>query len=676
MKKLLAEEMTRETESRRRGPGVIARLMGLDGPPLQLPANKQHKGSSENHLQRTAHEGKTQSSETLYEGRSSRRSSKDQIEFKDVFEVSEIPKVESSRYSLHGSEDLKIAGAEMSFIEQNFMDAKCCATYQDLQLLQDSHDTLEVLDSNDDLLIKYCRRPDSLCKKHLDDLQESPLQSHFGHIQPMKSSDVEKYEHGDFRWKSDRETTRLNHNRSNQKHHDGYPCHSDRRHAMHRSPKSSKLRLKGRHEPDAFPTRIVILKPNLGKVQNAAKAVSSPCASHTFLSECGKLTEFSDVRFRDIELNQNKNVPDTVWHSRQNSLESREIAKEITSQMKNSLNNGSMIFSSSRFRGYTWDDSLCSSSGNEAPEESEVTAVTLGNSFDISNTTRPSSHSSESSVSREAKKRLSERWKLTHKSEQGQSISRSSTLAEMLAIPDKETKAANFHSMSCGECFHDKLASNGKLAGLVEPLGISSRDGWKDGCIGSLPRSKSLPASSNAFGIARTILHHEALHNDRYMMPKDTLKRERKKVVKSRSSAQFNQRRRVNTRSSRSAHESSWSSHSSNIESDECSPDLLTIPNNVKISLEEYSAKQEVLPTNENVAAILQDTSAVTVGLVDVTNENVAGASQFSNEVLPELSSCVLIKDDTNAVDGDKLMPEVKFLALLIGILMISLLSI
>ena len=655
--------MSRETESKRRSPGVIARLMGLDGLPFQQPANKQQKGSSENHVQRT-----TQLEKSRSRG-SSRRSSKDQQEFKDVFEVSDIPKVESSRYSSRiSAEDLKNADAEMSFIEQKFMDAKRLATYQDLQSSKDFHDTLEVLDSNKDLLLKYFKRPDSMFKKHLNDLQAAPIQSHFDHVEARKLSDIEKYEH-EFDWTLDRETTGLNYDRSNQRHHDGYPSQFDRRHAMHSSPRSSKLQLKGKHEQDAAPTKIVVLKPNLGKVQNDARNVSSPCSPQTFLSEHGNDTEFLDVRLRDSKLYHQKiNLPDTARPLRHNSLESREIAKEITRQMKNSLNNGCVMFSSSRFRGYAGDDSSCSVSGNESPEESGGSPATWGNSSDLNSWSRRSSHSSESSVSREAKKRLSERWKIAHKSQEVQIISKSSTLAEMLAVPDKEAKAANFGSMSTGKGFHDKFSGNGEPAGWVEPLGISSRDGWKDGCIESLPRSRSLPASSTAFGSPRTILRNEALRDDRFMMPKEALKRERRRGAKS-----LDHRHGVNTRSTKSGHKKSWSLHSSELEGNEFSPDLNTIQNKMKINLEEDSPKLEVLAT-ESFAETLRDTSVFTDTVVSVANENADRSSEpSSDKVLPELSSCVLSKGNDSAADKDNSMQQVKFLTLSIGILMISL---
>ncbi|XP_057438412.1 uncharacterized protein LOC130730419 isoform X2 [Lotus japonicus] len=620
--------MTGETDSKRRAPGVVARLMGLDGPPLQL--TKEHKGSSENHLKRTEQVGKTGSSAELYDGGSSRRSSKDQMECKDVYEVSEIAKVESGRFSSQPkrSADLKSTDAEMSFSDNKFMDAKRLATYQDLQYSQDSHDALGILDSDNGLLHEYSKRPDSLFKKHLDNQQASPLQSNSGPREAKKLSAIENFELCDFSWKSDREMIGLNYNSSREKHHDGFTCGFDRRHAMHSLPKSSKLQFKGIDEPVAAPTRIVILKPNLGKVQRATKIVSTPRSSDAFQSQWEKRAEFPDVRFRDIEMSQKKSLGSTARHSRNKSLEYRKVAKEITSQIKNNLDNGSMVFSSSRLRGYTWDDSSCDFSGIESPEKSDVTTATLGNPSDKSNTPRPSPRCSESSVSREAKKRLSERWKM---SQQGRSICRSSTLAEMLAVPDKETKAAIVDSISNGKSFHDKLASNGKPAGWVEPVGISSRDGWKDGFIDSLPRSKSLPASSTPFGSPRTFLRHEALRDDRHMTP---IKWERKKVVKC-----LDHRQCVNTRRSKSGHKKSWPSYSSNIEGDaSSSPDISSIHNKVKINLEEDLPKQEVLAI-ESFAEIRRDTSAVTFNVVDVTNENAAGLSESSDKELSVGSS-------------------------------------
>ncbi|KAK7364873.1 hypothetical protein VNO80_13618 [Phaseolus coccineus] len=129
MKKLLAEELSKEIKPKRKASGVIRRLKGLDGFPLQLLANKHHKHVSENNMKGTTPTMKTRSTGKLYNGRTSRRSLKNQQEFKDVFEVFEISNIESRRYSSQGSVKLKITDDQMSFVEQKFKDAKLSATY-------------------------------------------------------------------------------------------------------------------------------------------------------------------------------------------------------------------------------------------------------------------------------------------------------------------------------------------------------------------------------------------------------------------------------------------------------------------------------------------------------------------------------------------------------------------
>lgn len=641
IKKLLAEEMSGETDSKRRAPGVIARLMGLDGMPLKQAVNKQHKSSSEAHPQRRPHLEATQS------GRSSRRSSRDQQEFKDVFEVSEILKAESCRYPSQGT-DLIATESDISFIEQKFMDAKRLATDRDSLSSKEFDDTLEVLDSNTDLLLKYFQRPDSLFKKHLNDLQTAPPQSHCKYVETVRGTNREKYEHyRDYSWSSARDTTRLNYNRSHQKHLDGYPTQFDRRHAVS-SPKSPKLQLSGKDKQDAIPTRIVVLKPNLGKVQDASEFIST-CSPYAFLSESGNSAAYPDVRSRGLELNKRK-LPDTVGFSRQNSMESREIAKEITRRMKRSMRNGSTIFSSSKIRGYAGDDSSCDFSENESAEESEVTSATFANTVALSNHSRTSSRSSESSVSREAKKRLSERWKMTHKSQQAQAITRGSTLAEMLAVPDKEMNAANVKSTSSGGGFHNNFSTNSTPAGSTEPLGISSKDGWKDGYIGSLPRSRSLPASYTRYGSPRT------LHVDKFIMPKEALKQERRKAAKS-----FHQQQGLNTRNLKSGHKKSRSSQCTDMEIYDCSPDINTIQDKMNAKPVEDPPKLD-FPPSDSSTETSRDTSVITEDVVDEALKNAAGYPESPDLDICRLPSGISTIGNPSANEEENLLQQVKFL--------------
>ncbi|KAJ7977068.1 VARLMGL domain-containing protein [Quillaja saponaria] len=568
MKKLLAEEMSRETESKRRSPSVIARLMGE---PQRINKN-----------------------------------------IRTVLEVSEIPKVESRRYSLQEVADSKLTDAEMSFIQQKFTDAKRLSTDRNLQNSKEFHDALETLDSNKDLLLKYLQQPDSLFTKHLNDLQAAPFQSRCGHVETLKTLETHTCENGDPPWKLEGDITPLDYNRSSQTRRDGSLSHLDSSNAIRSSVKSSKLQLERKDEQAKLPTRIVVLKPNLGKVQNVSKTASP--SSLSFLSD----------------------------------HDSREIAKEITRQMKNSFNSGSIIFSSSGFRGYTGDESSCDYSGNESADESEVKTAPMRNTFDLNNHCRlPASRSNESSVSREAKKRLSERWKMTHKSQE-EVISRGSTLADMLAIPDKEIKQASFDETIGGEGFDDKFVSTDGLAALVEPLGISSRDGWKDGSIQNLSRSRSLPASSNAFGSPRTSLHHEALRNERYMVPREAVKRGRNKTAKG-----LDQREGVRHRNSKYSNKKSRSSRHTYREKDESLSNIDTSQDEGKTTFEENNASKENLIVCEALSGTFCDTSPVPENVVDAGHENAAIASEPSDELLSGS-----LKDESSAGDQDKLMQQ------------------
>lgn len=637
MKKLLAEEMTKETESKRRSPSVIAKLMGLDGLPPQQPVHKQQKRSSENYAQRTTSVENAQRSGAFYDRRSSRKSSKEHQEFKDVFEVMETPKMESSSCSSRGTTKSKLTNAEMAFIRQKFMDAKRLSTDQKLQDSKEFHDALEVLDSNKDLLLKFLQQPDSLFTKHLHDLQGSPTQTHCGRIAAMKLSDAQKYENGDI-GKSARRTQCKNYSKSSQKHQNGISLNS------------SEIQFEGKNESAIQPTRIVVLKPNLGKAQNGTKSVSSPSSSHAFLSDCRKHTEFPSIKNREGDLRGKSFFPDEVGLSRHKSRESREIAREITRQMRDSFCSNSMNFASAGFRGYAGDESSCEMSGNE----SEAITVTSRNSFELNNRYKSlSSRSTESSVSREAKKRLSERWKMTHKSQELGVVSRGGTLAEMLAIPDKELRPANY-AMIGEDRISDKFARDDGSVEWVEPLGISSREGWKDGCVRKLSRSRSLPASSTAFGSPKTSMPHETFCDDRFLIPNEASKKERSKRVKGNSDWREGSLPRNSKSSSKKSHSSSCRIRESN----ETSAEIDTSKNQIKTSLEENDPSEKDLMIFETLDNNIINTSLVPENVVDVGHHNTTLLSEPPDELLSDLSAHMVVRGGICAGGQNILIPE------------------
>lgn len=652
MKKLLAKEMSKETESKRRSPSVIARLMGLDGLPPQQFACKQQRGISENYVQSTRSVEKGQRGSMCY-SRSSRKSSKEEQEFKDVFEVLETSKVGSSSFSSQGTGNSKLTDAEMAFIRQKFMDAKRLSTDEKLQDSKEFNDALEILESNKDLLLKFLKQPDSLFTKHLHDLQgaTSQAQSRCGRIAPMKSSEVQKYDKTRFGCKSAREAPWKNYSTSPQKQPDWFPSHSGSYHGSQSSLKSTKNQLEGRDESAILPTRIVVLKPNLGKELNVTKTISSPCYSDTSLLECRNNIDIPSTKDRETGLEGKKNFHHSVGLSRHKSRESRELAKEITRQMRNSFSSGSMNITSSAFKGYAGDESSCSMSGNE----SEVMSVTSKHSFDLNNQSRPSSsRSNESSVNREAKKRLSERWKMTHKSQDLRDASRGSTLADMLAIPDKEMRSAHLDSMSCEEEFTNKFASDDEHAGWVEPLGISSRDGWKNGCVRNLTRSRSLPASSTACGSPKAIMRRETIRDERYVIPKDALKWERNKAVNS----GFDKKEGVN-RNSRSKNKKS--SRSTIRESNDISFKNRIRKNQLKANYEESNPSDQNVADLKPLEANTSDTCLFHENIVNLEQENPSFSAESPHKLLPELSACMLVTDDCHAGNQDGLNSQVCF---------------
>ncbi|XVF08030.1 hypothetical protein REPUB_Repub06bG0190200 [Reevesia pubescens] len=642
MKKLLAQEMSKENESRRRPPSVIARLMGLDGLPPQQPGHKQQKRTESS--QEKVHKGGT-----FYSRGSSRKSSKEEQEFKDVFEVLDASKVESAGYSSQGTANSKLSDAEVAFIQQKFIQAKRLSTDEKLQDSEEFNDALEVLDSNKDLLLKFLQQPDSLFTKHLHELH-APPQSHCGRISAMKSSHSLNNESDRLGLRAGRETQLKHHSKSIQGHQEDLLSCSYGRDAAHNSPRSPMVRLEEKNGPAIVPTRIVVLKPNLGKSKNSTRTASSPCSSHHFPSECAEHSEILGIQNRETEIWGKKKVQQDIGFSRYNAREYREMAKEITTRMKNSFSNGSMKISTSRFRGYAGDESSCDVSGSESANDSDVTIVSYRDNIGWNKQhRRSSSRSSESSVSREAKKRLSERWKLTHGSQEMQIVSRGSTLGDMLSISDREVSPANSSGLvrveGCSE-----IGNHVRPAVWNEPLGISSRDGWKDGCLGNLSRSRSLPASSTDFGSPRISTRHESLRRDKYVIPKEAFKWERNKATK----GNFNQREAPLPSNQRSRVKKSQfpSSSCSNKENSGTSPDFDITPYQVKQNLEGDNRSEHNLMVSGASASTPMDSSAVLENAADVNDQNKALIFESSHM---ELSSPASLNADVSTGDLDNL---------------------
>ncbi|KAG5584548.1 hypothetical protein H5410_044982 [Solanum commersonii] len=391
IKNLLAEEMAKEGESKKRPTSIVARLMGLEGMPSPQHIGRQQRRFSDS-CQHRNEQIDSRRRKQLFDEQSSKRSSMEHQEFKDVYEDLEASHVGNRRHSSRWNET------------------------EDLRLL---------------IWHLYSRslwmqsEPDSLFVKHLQDLQvESAI---------LKPSNSVKYEV---------------------------------------SAKSSKS------------VRGGSCKQSIS-LQKSALMVSY--SSHTIA--------IVDI----IPKSPHRNIasvphhPDVRKHAQYHRASPGGAGEE---EEKNSSKNMGIsrpkdaYFRGSGVKGYAGDESSCDVYESDSTGDSDITTLSCRKSSGRGNLKKSSSLGSESSVGREAKKRLSERWKMT---QYYQDI-------EMTEVTNEP----------------------GGRKGTTEwdfPLGISSRDGWKDVCINDSSgyRSTSPPFCSKKH---RTRAHREVFLISNAQFPK------------------------------------------------------------------------------------------------------------------------------------------------------------
>ncbi|OIW05073.1 hypothetical protein TanjilG_06209 [Lupinus angustifolius] len=477
MKMLIDQEMSKEIASKHNPPNVVAKLMGLDALPCGEPNlaversdirdYSQHMRSrSGTPLKHWQQEDRFMDKEMLHEV----HPNTEQIAYKDIYDIwlrshrtSNVRDKTPEREKR--TEDVN--AKKMALIYQKFTEAKCLSTDERLRQSKEFDEALEVLSSNNDLLIQLLDSP------NLYELQSTPLveTKRITVLKPSKMVDNEKLGgKGKQNDKQIKKPTNVCQGAAWEKNSLGY------------SPACQKVA-----ELPVQPTRIVVLKPSSGKTQET-KAVASPTMSSPRNMQTGNLYQGPE----DGE-----------------ALEPREAAKEITHEMHESLRShqrDETFYSSAFSNGYTGDESSFNRSDNEYTAENlsdvEVTSPSPRHSWDyINRCGSPYSSSSfsrascspEPSVCREAKKRLSERWAImaSNKGPQDQRhLRRSSTLGEMLALSDIKKsvisevegiskKQEPSESVSCSRNFSEEICM--------------------DGSPKNLPRSKSVPLSSTVY---------------------------------------------------------------------------------------------------------------------------------------------------------------------------------
>ncbi|KAK1353274.1 DUF3741 domain-containing protein/DUF4378 domain-containing protein [Heracleum sosnowskyi] len=470
IKMLIAQEMSKEVDSKQKPPSVVARLMGLDTLPLQQsysPSQRNHsRGSSRS--QSCVSFGSWQEEQEIHQYQ-------EQNGYKDVYEIRQPhKKYVKDKVPRQERFDERSFEKKMALVRQNFIELKRLSTDEKLRHSKQFQDALEVLSSNKDSFLKFLQEPNSMFSQQLSDLQSNPLPSEktkrITILKPAKMVDSNKVT--GLGKKDEEQINEISQiGRVNRLDKIGFS-----------PPIASKF-----EDSPVQATRIVVLKPSPGKSQDIRAAISplspSPKALHV---------EDSRARFEDDD-----------------AKESREMAKEITRQMCENLRvqrRDETLLSSVISNGYTGDESSFDKSEIEFAAEnlsdSEAMSPTSRHSWDYINrlsspyslsTFSRASYSPESSVCREAKKRLSERWAMmtSNGSQEQKHVKRSSnTLGEMLALSDMRRSVIPEKDSIRSE--QDKGSTSRFTADLTD----------EDKCYTptrNILRSKSVPASSTAY---------------------------------------------------------------------------------------------------------------------------------------------------------------------------------
>ncbi|KAL9143021.1 hypothetical protein ABFS82_14G208900 [Erythranthe guttata] len=462
MKMLIAQEMSKEVDMRRSPPNLVAKLMGLDSLPPQEPDRA---------VQRSHSKGHPRSQSEIPMGNWEQHNGfvhyVEPNEYKDVYEIWQ----QSQKVTHKGRQHNETASdKKMALVRQKFVEAKRLSMDAKLRQSKQFQDALEVLNSNKDLFLRCLQEPTSGFSQQLYNVQSiapPPETKRITVLRPSKVAD-----NYNFVGSGNKEGKQM-------------PNNLEKSHQS-----SPPANWSNNNENTTQPTRIVVLKPSLGKILDDRAMSSSPQSQSARVH--------GEDFFGDVEDNENH--------------ESREVAKAITQQMREKLGRHhrdetgiSSVFSN----GYVADESSFNKSEIDYPagnlSDSEVMSPVSRHSWDYvnrlgspysSSSFSRASYSPESSVCREAKKRLSERWAMMSSNgtcqEQRHVRRSSSTLGEMLAL--SEAKKAAMLGEQKGSPNEEIDDANSLLVSeqrVVEEGNNSPRN---------LLRSKSLPVSSTQFG--------------------------------------------------------------------------------------------------------------------------------------------------------------------------------
>ncbi|KQJ83464.1 hypothetical protein BRADI_5g15104v3 [Brachypodium distachyon] len=475
MKMLLVREIFKEAESRKKPPSVVARLMGLeDDLPAQEPALLH---SVKRNLRSQSHANLAATNRPLLQ-------QERHCYGKSTHHHVDAAREEPLRVRTHHHPDQTLSSGRSSrkksdtrteVVRKKFMEAKLLANDENFLHSKEFQEALEVLSSNKDLFLKFLEEPSSVSKPQNEhQTMPAPLQKKcITLLKPLKS--VEN--------KGERETRTHRFNEEN-------GCVTGKTHKRSHSTE------------DTFsqPTRIVVLKPSPGKPNRTharltpRTAPSEQTDKTNFLGDLEDDACASTLRYGEVSHASFQYLPEDR-HRRDESL--------LSSVYSNGYFGDESSFSRSEIDYIDENDGNLSDSVVVSPVSrySWDYIKRHSSTHSCSNCSRTShSHSAESSVTKEAKKRLSERWTTVARDEIGQEIRfprNSRTLGDMLSLKKdtKEETVALVNSVSTSQ----SCGTGNEWDMQATRMSTLRKDENGESSPRNLVRSKSLPASSAAF---------------------------------------------------------------------------------------------------------------------------------------------------------------------------------
>ncbi|CAN6353547.1 unnamed protein product [Urochloa humidicola] len=462
------KEAPKQVEFTHCSPGIVARLMGLDTVPRPKKVLDRCQSDIHANLQRHL-SGVVQEVACASSGDQPCNVSSGELPaLKDVFEVTEMENMATHELLQPQNEEqyLRNLEADLEFVRQKFLDAKRLATDEGHRNSKEFSEALDILHSKKDAFLEILEENKTAMSGfsgHILSCSGLQCSPHTSSTTAAESSDQEilcsMAGVCDEMFDRPREFEKL------------IPSM-----LLKETSVASMEPLApngGKSKSSRHRSQIVVLKPNLQR-KSFTPVVSSQEASK-YKQRRGTQHSKPLHHSKQYSVPQKNEVPEDE------GIATQKVRKQTTKSV-------------SRRRQSREEYNLA--------VDTEKTKLASTSHDDIM-TIYSSMNSAGPSVSRKARKHLSERWQMACQSGSEISIPKGiTTLGEMLGLSDGDAQKETSHKGSSDP----NLSLSNVREVPASPLGISSKDGWKRGIYceddsrGSMsrnfPRSKSLPASS------------------------------------------------------------------------------------------------------------------------------------------------------------------------------------